>query len=468
MKIRFPGEIITFLCLLLWAVGVPAQNVTIKGIANPHKGKEIGVYLYDDLITYAQTRMDADTIDDKGNFELQLSVSIPQLALIKVGQLSGRIYLQPNFTYGIIIPPTDTTRFLASGTEQNMDIIINGDSTELNARIIDFNNRFDEFWQKHYTSFVSKRLHHELDSFQLIMSKRYEKVKLSYFKTFVEYSFALMNENTGRHPNYLAKKYLFDRPFAYANYEYMDFFNQYFKQYLQKQAITKNGTLILDAINEQGDYRHLNELMKSDALLKNDTLRELVLIKGLYEMYYLPQYKKNKIRDMLEQVNGITVIKEHKKILFNILRGINNLQAGSPAPFFALRNVKGDTVRSSDFDKRFVYVSFFASWCTDCLEQFKKQEQLQAKYGDKIYFVSVAIDDDTAALKKFVKQNPKYKWIFLQGDKKTIMQYNGGSVPVYYLIGMQGQLLQSPALKPDEGIERKFIEILKIKPRKSR
>ncbi len=452
--------------VLLISIHAFSQNVTIKGIAGPHKGKEISVYLYDDLITYSQTRMDFDTVDNRGNFELQLSVSSPQLALIKVGQLAGRIYLQPNFVYGIIIPPIDTTRFLASGTEQSMDIIINGDSTELNARIIDFNNRFDEFWQKHYKSFLSKRLHHELDSFQVQIFKRYENVKLSYFKTFVEYSFALMNENTGRHRNYLAKKYLFDKPFAYSNYEYMEFFNQYFKQYLQKQTVTKNGNLILDAINEQGNYKHLNELMKSDAALKSDTLRELVLIKGLYEMYYSANYKKNKIKEMLEQVNGMTVIAEHKKIASNILRNINNLQIGSPAPEFSLLNLKGDTVSLSDFNKRFVYLNFYASWCTDCLEQFKKQEQLYTKFADKIYFVSISIDEDSNVFKSFVKQNPKYKWTFLRSDKKIIQQYNAGSVPVYYLIGLQGQLLQSPALKPDEGIERKFNELLKIKQKK--
>ena len=454
--------------LLLGGSFAFAQNVTIKGLANPHKGKEIAVYLYDDLVTYSQTRMGSDTVGEKGTFELKLTVSTPQLALIKVGQLSGRIYLQPNFMYGIIIPPLDTTRFLASGTEQNMDIIINGDSTELNARIIDFNDRFDEFWQMHYKSFLTKKLHHELDSFQLQMYKRYEKVKLNYFKTFVDYSFALMNENTGRHRSYLAKKYLFDRPFVYSNYEYMEFFNQFFKQYLKKQTVSKNGNLILDAINEQGNYKHLNELMKSDPMLQNDTLRELVLIKGLYEMYYSPHNKKIKIKEMLEQVNGVSISKENRKIVSNILRTIYNLQTGSPAPELALPNIKGDTIRLSDFNKRFIYLNFYATWCTDCLEQFKKQEALYTKFVDKIYFISVCVDEDSLAFKSFLKQNPKYKWTFLRANKEVIRKYSAGSVPVYYLIGMQGELLQSPALKPDEGIERKFNELLKIKPKKSR
>lgn len=447
-----------------------AQNVTIKGIAGTHKGKEIAVYLYDDLITQSQTRVDLDTVDARGNFVLELSIKAPQVALIRTDKLVGKIYLQPNFVYGIIFPPADSSRFIAGGTEQSTDIIVNGDSTELNARIIDFNDRFDEFWQKHYKSFVTKHIHRELDSFQVQINKRYDKVKLNYFKTYVEYNFALMNENTGRHRTYLAQHYIFHKPINYDNYEYMEFFNQYFKQYLQKQTVSKNGNLILDAINDQGNYAHLNELMKNDPFLVNDTLRELVLIKGLYELYYAPHFNKTKIRDMFIQISSSTKVKEHRLIASNILRNINNLLPGSKAPEFALLNSKKDTIRLSDFSNRYVYLSFFAPWCTDCMEQFKKQEQLHKKYGDRIYFISINVDEDTTAFKSFVKQNPKYNWSMLNagGNKQVISQYNAYSVPVYYLINMQGNFIQSPAQKPDEGIEKKIEQLLKIKPRKPR
>lgn len=457
--------------LLLFLTGGFAcgQNVTLRGIAGAHKGKEISVYLYDDLVTYSQSKIDADTVDARGNFELQLAVKKPQVALIRTNSLVGKIYLQPDFIYGIIFPAADSTRFIAGGTEQSVDIIVNGDSTELNARIIDFNMLFDEFWQRHYQSFVVKKLHRELDSFQLQVNKRYEKVKLSYFRTYVEYSFALMNENTGRHRAFLAKRYLFDKPIEYDNYEYMEFFNQYFKQYLQKQTTTRNGNLILDAINTQGDYRHLDELLKADPVLKNDTLRELVAIKSLFELYYVPHYSKDKIRDMFAQASALTAIPAHKKIVSNILRNISNLLPGTKAPGFELLNARRDTMRLSDYSSRYLYLNFFASWCTDCIEQFKKQEMLRKRYGDKIHFVSVSIDEDTNAFKSFVKQNPGFNWAFLHAgaNKEVLSKYNVSAVPVYYLINPQGNLVQSPALKPDEGIERKFDELLKIKRRKT-
>ena len=458
---------IIFLLVLLPFLSL-AQNVTIKGIAPTHKGKEISVYLYDDLVTQSQSLQSSDTVDARGNFELTLSIKQTQIAIIKTENLKGSIYVQPNFIYGIVFPEQDSARFVANGTEQNVEIIINGDSTELNARIIDFNNCFDAFWEKNYKSFVANRIHQKLDSFQLQINKRYEKVKLSYFKTYIEYSFALMNENTGRHHTYLAKRYLLNKPINYGNYEYMSFFNQYFKQYLQQQSTSKNGNFIMDAINEQGEYKHLNELLKNDPLLKNDTLRELVILKSLSDLYFVPHYKKAKIKQMLEQLQASTTIAEHKKICFDVLRNINNMQAGQLAPNFSLLNIKHDTVELSDFKARYLYLNFFATWCTDCLLELKKEEQLYKKYGDKVFFVSVCTDDDTLAFKNFVKQNPNYKWTFLYAgnNKKLIEQYNIKSLPVYYLISTGGYLLQSPASKPDEGIEFKFNQIFKIKNKK--
>ncbi len=451
--------------LFLYSCFLHAQNVTIKGIAAAHKGKEISVYLYDDLITQSQTLQSSDTVDARGNFTLSLSIKNTQIARIKTDNLTGNLYVKPNFIYGIIFPEKDSVRFIAKGTEQNVNLIVNGDSTELNARIIDFNTCFDAFWEKNYKLFVSNKAHQKLDSFQVQINKRYEKVKLSYFKTYIDYTFALLNENLGRQHAYLANRYLLNKSINYTNYEYMSFFNQYFNQYIQKQSITKNGNLILDAINEQGEYKHLEQLLKNDPSLKNDTLRELVILKSLYDLYFVPHFQKTKIKQMIEQLQASTTIAEHKNIGFDILRDINNMQAGQKAPPFALPNVKYDTVSLTDFKARYVYLNFFATWCTDCLLELKKQEQLYKKYGDKVMFVSVCMDDDTLFYKNFLKKNPLYKWNMVYGgkNKKLIEQYNVSCLPIYYLISPDGYLLQSPALKPDEGIEFKFNQIFKIK-----
>src|ERR1700739_1445723 len=110
MKVYFK---ITFLFFILASFVSFAQNVTIKGIAPTHKGKEIAVYLYDDLITQSQTLQSSDTVDTRGNFELTLSIKYTQIALIKTDKLTGVLYVQPNFVYGIVFPEKDSLRFNA-------------------------------------------------------------------------------------------------------------------------------------------------------------------------------------------------------------------------------------------------------------------------------------------------------------------------------------------------------------------
>ena len=297
------NTVLIFLLLML-LIGSTAlsQNVTIKGVAPTHHGKEIALYTYSDLITYTETKDIFDTVDSKGNFELKLDVFHQQAVLLKIGKLSGKLYLEPYYQYGIVFPPADTGLYVNTEAEQSVDINIVGDSTELNARIIDFNVQFDEFWYKNYESFVTKRIHLHLDSFQLNCNKRYGKVKNNYFKTYIDYTIALMNENTGRHHNYLAQTYLINKPIHYYNYEYMQFFNQYFKQYLQTKVISKMGANVIDLINEQGNYQALSAVLKDDPILKNATLRELVILKAMFDLYYVPKYNKEKITSIVQQI----------------------------------------------------------------------------------------------------------------------------------------------------------------------
>ena len=75
---------------------------------------------------------------------------------------------------------------------------------------------------------------------------------------------------------------------------------------------------------------------------------------------------------------------------------------------------------------------------------------LKKKYGDYIEFVSICLDDDPKALIGFLKENPKYDWHFAhyQGNLALLENYNVRSVPSYYLIGPEGEMVDANALRP--------------------
>jgi hypothetical protein len=244
------NKLFLFAIILISIKNNYAQQSFIKGNAKFYKGKEISLYSYSDLITYTTVKESSDTIDENGLFKLTAYVNKPACFQLRIDNKISKLYMLTLFKYGVTFPPPDTLNYHNPTTDESIDLIIHGDSTELNARIIDFNAQFDEFWKNNYIYFVTKKLHGKLDSFQLKMIERYKNVRSNYLKTYINYSFALIDNNTGRHRNQIASRYLINQQIDYHNYEYMDFFNQFFKQYLQSLSSGKLGNDLIGIINE--------------------------------------------------------------------------------------------------------------------------------------------------------------------------------------------------------------------------
>ncbi len=135
---------ITLFLMFILVITCNAQNITIKGKADAsHIGKEVVLSDFSDYITYTRTKESADTVDANGYFELKLQSPITKPVLINIDNLIGKIYVQPNFVYGIYFPGKDSLTNNQEGTETTVDISVYGkDSTELNALIIDFNTQY--------------------------------------------------------------------------------------------------------------------------------------------------------------------------------------------------------------------------------------------------------------------------------------------------------------------------------------
>ncbi|MBC7864366.1 MAG: TlpA family protein disulfide reductase [Bacteroidia bacterium] len=454
-------KIIFIFSAVFFSCALPAQNVVIRGLANmAHKGKIVSVYSFDDFITYTRVKQATDTISQTGSFELGFDTDVPTKVEVRIDNLVGNMYVLPKYYYGITYPKADSLYDLNPNTDYLVDLgfIIQdkSDTNEINSLIIDFNRDYRKFFVQNYQYFVAKRKFQEkLDSFQLKCNIKYANVKEPFFKGWLNYSFAGINLNTLRNKAWLANRYLIHKPVLYDDYEYMSFFNSYFNRYLQEMATTKKGADIIDVLNENSSFQLLDQTMKKDPLLQNDTLRELVLIKELYAMYFVPDFKRENILQMLEQAGRETQNTRHKIIVDNILKVIYNLSPGSDAPAFTLLNRKGERVSLSDFKGKYVYLNFMASWCVPCLQELKEIADIKKKYGDKVVFISISLDEKEEEFKKFVDKNPKYDWQFLYfGSDKTVKErYNIKAMPTYFFISKEGKLVLSPAKTPRAGFE---------------
>lgn len=448
------------------AINGHAQNITIKGKAHAsHIGKEVVLNDFSDYVTYTRVKETADTVDKDGYFELKIQSEITKPVLISINNLVGKIYVQPNFVYGIYFPERDSTANNQEGTESIVDITVYGkDSTELNALIIDFNTQYNNLFLNTKDVYLSpQKINVMLDTFLTASKKRYQNIKNPYFKHYVEYSFADFFSNTSRSKTVLYKQFIENRPILYNNYEYMAFFNAHFKGYLKAYASTKNGGNIYNSINTFADYHDLLNNFKSDKSITNETLRELLILKGLIDFYYSPDFDQKQVQSVIEQVYRETAVPEHKKIALNMLQRVYKLQVGSPAPDFVANDKNGMKVNLSHYKGKYIYLNFFSTQSENSLKEMQKIIDLKKKFSDKVTFVSVCLDDSVKTYKAYLKANPKQDWVILhQAPNSSAKQaYNIISFSGFYLINHLMQLAQSPALMPSEGLEYKFNSLFR-------
>ncbi len=460
-------RILTIFFLITYFNSV-SQNVTIKGKAHAsHIGQEIVLSDYSDYVTYTKTKESIDTVDKDGYFELKIQTQTTKPVLISINNLVGKLYIQPNFVYGIYFPQVDSTYNNQEGTESKATISVYGkDSTELNALIIDFNEQYNTYFAKANERYLSPtKLNAVLDTFYMTTRKRYKANKNSYFKNYVDYSFANFYSNTSRSKAYLQKSFIDNKPILYNNYEYMEFFNSYFKGYLKAFASTKTGGSIFNSINSFADYNDLRNQFNSDKTITNDTIKELIILKGLIDFYYSPDFDKHQVQSVIEQLYRSTPSVQNKKIAFNLLQTIYQLQSGAPAPDFVANDKAGMKVNLSYYKGKYIYLNFFSTTSDISLKEMQKISDLKKKFNDKVTFISVCLDDSVKTYKQYLKLNPKQDWIILhQATNSSAKQaYNITSLSGYFFINQQLQLVQSPALTPSEGIEYKFHALFRPK-----
>jgi peroxiredoxin len=459
------SRIYFFTSILSLPVWLSAQPVTIEGYATGYEGKTVYASTFKDFITYTPLQLASAEISDSGKFTFQLN-GLKQCTYINlsIGNYKGDMYAVPGNSYKLVFPPPDSNHYHNSYIEHTVELdIYISDTTEVNNLIFDFNGQFDSFWEKNYQYFLKKEAPHYVDSFYSAMLVRYRNIKNPDFLGCMMYTIAEIENNILEGQKTLGEKYIMGKPVLYNNKEYMQFFNDYFKDYMREFIFTREGGDINKFIDKP-DYPDLMEVLKINHLLRNDSICELVLLKGLYEFYYSGNYDQENIKILLRTIAGSSKIEEDKMIANNMLASFSGVVKGGEAPDFALKDSKGDVSSILDFRGKYVYIAFFKSTSSASSSQMEVLPALYKQYGKKINFVFISEDDNYSDMENYLSANKNFNWTFLFDEKHKVMgQYDVKTLPEYFIVNPQGKFFRSPADDPSHGIENTFDDITKPK-----
>lgn len=138
------------------------------------------------------------------------------------------------------------------------------------------------------------------------------------------------------------------------------------------------------------------------------------------------------------------------------------VNTGTQAPDFTLKDLNNTAVKLSDFRGKVVLVDFWASWCGPCRRSNPKMVRLYEKFKDRgLIIIGVSIDEKKASWKAAVKKD-QLPYIQLNDpagwQSPTAEKYGVEAIPATFLIDAKGIIRAIDAEGTE--LEQKISELL--------
>jgi peroxiredoxin len=468
------------LTLYIYNPGLVAGKVRIQGNNPDYAGQELNFALYENQITNNEKTIATLVFDKSGNFKTEFSIDKTEFVFAHAGVFFVYFYAEPQMSYKFKLPTrTDKKqeeKLNPYFEEANVHLIIETATplaqntklepkNELNFLIRTFDDYFDPFYTKFAVKVYNQTEIAEMDTTLQKMQTIFGGIDHPYFKAYYNYRMGLMKFTSTRFKSKnISDNYFLNQPVLYDNQAYMELFNHVYDKYFVYFGRSKAGKVIYDDINSAKSLIRLENTLSQDKVLSNDTLKELVILKGIHDGFYEMEFSRGALLQILDSLTITTRIEKHKIIAKDIRGKVTRLLVGYAPPPFKLLNQDSAWVSLRDLKGSYVYICFCTTQNYACLKEFDSMKKLQERHGKTITIITISVDDALSEMRSFVKKS-KYTWTFLHygAQPDIIKDYDIRAFPTFYFIDKEGKLAMSPAPSPSEYFEEHLFKYLQSK-----
>ncbi len=231
-------------------------------------------------------------------------------------------------------------------------------------------------------------------------------------------------------------------------------YRQFISNYLSSEV---NSYFYSDSLQVSQPSFTAYQLNKVSALFSDPSIKSYLAYRILKDHVLYDGVKDYDI--ILPIFEDLCKVEDFRADIQNDLKAWELLKKGMPANDFAGVNIKGDSVRLSDFRGKYVYVDVWATWCQPCLKEIPfLLEMDEAFKGKNIVFLGVSVDRDKEDWMSRVEQGGLaglQVYVGLNEDLSGFYKISG--IPRFMLFDPDGNILEVSADRPSSGVSRKLM-----------
>lgn len=458
--------LISFTTLVTMAQKPAAVQGTIRGAS----GYPARLIVWEDQISFTEKKVSSCTIDSAGRFNLVVQTGLFSYAFIDIGNARATILLEPGRQYNLIFNDYPTLQWLETRNlflqNEPLPYTITGEipDSDPNSLMQQINSDYSRFLAKHYMDVYKKRtevINHYIDSFFL----KYGSISHPFIREMVDYKIAMLKLGSYKiTPEQTYDLWLRDRDILYYHPDYMEFFNQVFDNYLTTRLKHYSYSELKTVINEKGSYFALSEMIGRDTILRNEQLREAVLLKGLGEIYHNRDFSRENIQKILSYIASGSKFPEHRTIAGNLLGSFTRFNPGTTAPELNLRDSAGNNITIGQYRGKYLCLVFFTSNCIPCLSELKMMESYYQDLSERLQVLAVGLDPDSGKMARNLS-GYRFPWttVHFNHDFDLTDRYQIRSYPFFILIDPEGKIHTYGTRAPSAQFREWFEEITQKK-----
>ncbi len=451
----------TVLILFICCFSTAGYAINLSGHINNHHGNELSIYYINNFMTESKTYVNTCQIDTSGFFRFSFEAETIRTYYIDLGKNKGQITLVPKQNIQIDFPnfdPLSKAERLNPYYEKQNILLYNEDVKDINYYLTEI-----EIHQALWLDKIIKSNTPEYTAQEILDSTEIYRKKLNnaYLKEYLDMksSFFYKMNNPGNQ-SIIKDKLLRHQAPQLNNPAYTQLFTQQFND----PFLTKEG-LFYDYVSKailsgQLDKDFITTTAKNHHITVPETAA-LLCIKGFYDASVIaPQYEAQllPLLSMLEEQIEDSTLKE---LCHSTREKMDILCLDQAAPYYELYTPKGKKVPTI-LKRKFVLLAFVNTNIFDCQKQLRLLEKYKANYKREMEVVIIATYQEKEELEHFLSRND-YKNLYFtlwNHNEQLLNDYYIKSLPTYYLIAPNGNLLYAPLSSPETNMENELQEAI--------